>query len=402
MKHFSSYVNKIIKFRFCGKDLTFSLSHALFSSFDIDEGTRLLLKGIAQHIDLDEVRSCLDIGCGVGVIGICIHSRSPAATVVLQDRDAMAVAFAEENSRKNGGEAIEVQCGLAFHHLDGRSFDLVTSNLPAKAGQPVLEAFFRHVAAFLTPQGRAAVVVVAPLVPFTLSTLKALGCEIVHSETTKRHTTLHFRPGQAHAIGTTPLPDLAPYIRGRQEFSGPDVSYEIETAWSLPDFDTLGYSLSVSLDLLRAQPVKGELLAWNPGQGHLVAYLLRRHSRAVSGISLASRDSLELEITRRNLGAFGREPRTAAAIPSEIGLLDILPRASIDFFCAAPHPIPRVPWQSEMAEAATVVVKPGGMLFIVSTSTEAHRFLAGLRGWRLVASRKQYGCRALLLKRNPD
>jgi len=398
MKNFSAYVNKIIKFRFCGKDLTFSLSHALFSSFDIDEGTRLLLKGIAQRIDLESVQSCLDIGCGVGVIGICIHRRLPHATVVMQDRDALAAAFAEENSRENGGEGIEVQCGLAFHSIEGRSFDLVTSNLPAKAGQPVLEAFFRHVAAFLTPGGVAAVVVVAPLVPFALSTLKSFGYEIVHSEATKRHTALHFRPGELSSPGSALPSDLAPYIRGKQAFSTPEVSYEIETAWSLPDFDTLGYSLSISFDLLRTQPVKGELLVWNPGQGHLAAYLLRRHARAISGVSLASRDSLELEITRRNLGALGRQERAASAVPSELGLLDVVPRASIDFLCATPHPIPRVPWQSEMAEAATVVVKPGGMLFVVSTSTEAHRFLGVLHGWRLVESRKQYGYRALLLQ----
>jgi hypothetical protein len=42
------------------------------------------------------------------------------------------------------------------------------------------------------------------------------------------------------------------------------------------------------------------------------------------------------------------------------------------------------------------------MLFVVCNSTEAHRFLADLRGWRLVESRKQLGYRALLLKRRED
>lgn len=399
MRNFSSYVNKIIKFRFCGKDLIFSLSHGLFSSFDIDEGTRLLLKGIAQQIDLDSVGSCLDVGCGVGVIGVCIRGRVPHAAVVMQDRDALAAAFAAENSRENGLEGVEVRSGLAFQGMEGRSFDLVTSNVPAKAGQPVLEAFFRTLGAFLTPRGVAAVVVVAPLVPFTFSILKVLGCRIVYSESTKKHTALHFRPGEPSSAGSVPPQDLAPYIRGTQVFSAPEFSYEIETAWSLPDFDTLGYSLSLSFDMLGTRPVKGELLVWNPGQGHILAYLLKKNARAISGISLASRDSLELAITRRNLRTFGREPRVADAVASEIGLLDIFPRASIDFLCAAPHPIPRVPWQPEMAEAAAVLVKPGGFLHVVSTSTEAHRFLDDLHGWRLVESRKQLGHRALLLKR---
>jgi hypothetical protein len=53
-----------------------------------------------------------------------------------------------------------------------------------------------------------------------------------------------------------------------------------------------------------------------------------------------------------------------------------------------------------MAEAAAAIVKRRGMLFIISTSTESHRFLASLRGWQLIESRKQFGYRALLLKRS--
>jgi hypothetical protein len=51
-----------------------------------------------------------------------------------------------------------------------------------------------------------------------------------------------------------------------------------------------------------------------------------------------------------------------------------------------------------MAEAASRIVRPGGLFFIVTTSTEAHRLLSELRGWRLMASRKQLGFRAMLLK----
>jgi hypothetical protein len=54
-----------------------------------------------------------------------------------------------------------------------------------------------------------------------------------------------------------------------------------------------------------------------------------------------------------------------------------------------------------MTEAAAGIVKSGGMLFIVSTSTEAHRLLADLRGWRLIESRKHFGYRAMLLNKPP-
>jgi predicted RNA methylase len=398
-KALAPYVNKTVGLRFKGQDLRFDLSHALFSSFDIDEGTRLLLKSIAQQVDLDGVRSCLDIGCGVGVIGICISRGSPRTSVVMQDRDALAAAFAQENGRANGCAGIDVDCGLAFHHLARRSFDLVTSNLPAKAGQPVLTAFFRQVAAFLTPRGTSAVVVVAPLAGFATASIKSFGYEIIHTEATAKYTVLHFRSGAESSAERSGSESIAPYIRTKRTFSPPDTCYELETAWSLPDFDVLGYALSLSFDMLRTVPVRGELLVWNPGQGHWPAYLLEQHARAISGITLAGRDSLELEISNHNLRARGKEADLVRALPSEIGLIDLLPRGSVDFFCAAPHPIPRVPWQPEMAEAAAWIVKPGGRLHLVTTSTEAHRLLETVRGWRLLESRKRFGYRALLLER---
>ena len=91
------FVNKTVSLRFNGRDLAFHLSHALFSSYDIDDGTRLLLKTLAQKTDLGSLRSALDIGCGVGVIGAAVAAQAPSAEVVMQDRDALAAAFAREN-----------------------------------------------------------------------------------------------------------------------------------------------------------------------------------------------------------------------------------------------------------------------------------------------------------------
>jgi hypothetical protein len=44
------YVLKVVPLRFRGADLNFELSHALFSSFDIDAGSRLLLKLVGKHM----------------------------------------------------------------------------------------------------------------------------------------------------------------------------------------------------------------------------------------------------------------------------------------------------------------------------------------------------------------
>jgi ornithine cyclodeaminase/alanine dehydrogenase-like protein (mu-crystallin family) len=64
------YVNKSVPFKFNGAELKLDLSHALFSSFDVDRGTKLLLKAAARDPVLARARRVLDEGCGVGVIGL--------------------------------------------------------------------------------------------------------------------------------------------------------------------------------------------------------------------------------------------------------------------------------------------------------------------------------------------
>jgi 16S rRNA G1207 methylase RsmC len=395
----ASYVNKIVKYRFHGKDATFRLSHALFSSFDIDEGTRLLLKSVAGQIELSSVRSCLDVGCGVGVIGICIQLVEPDARTLLQDRDSLAAAFAKENALANGCRALRVDCGLAFEHLDGETFDLVVSNLPAKAGQPVLRSFFHSIRSTLAPGGTACVVIVAPLSELALSMVSEVGAELVHRESTKDYTVLHFRFSGAPVAVPDSRDGLVPYVRTEKTFTHGETTYSLRTAWSLPDFDTLSHALAVSFDLLSGVRVSGEMLVWNPGQGHLPAYLLARESNAITGIALAARDSLELAITERALRAAGQAVRRVRAAPTVSALPAALGHDSFDFFVAVPQSIPRVRWQPEMLDSALLLLKPGGRLFLVSTSTEVRRFLEGVRGLRLVESRKRLGYRALLLQR---
>jgi 16S rRNA G1207 methylase RsmC len=76
----AAYETKRVDFRFRGRSLNLSLSHALFSSADVDTGTRLLLRVLSRLWDEDLTagralpRTVLDAGSGVGVIGIAVAS----------------------------------------------------------------------------------------------------------------------------------------------------------------------------------------------------------------------------------------------------------------------------------------------------------------------------------------
>jgi hypothetical protein len=382
-----------------GQELRFHLSHALFSSYDIDAGTRLLLKTLAARVDMRALRSCLDVGCGVGVIGACVKICAPQARVLMQDRDALAAEFTRANCSLNRLPDAAAECSLGFRGLDGERFDLVTSNLPAKAGEPVLKWMFLRAAAALSQGGTAAIVIVAPLAELARETVADLGCPIVHSESTREHAVLHFKPPAGGLTGEGDPDDLAPYIRGRASFSSGQARWDMEAGWSLPDFDTLGRSLELALEEAGAARVAGSVLVWNPGQGHLPAFLARRFGGTLSGLSLASRDALELAVSERNMRALGRPASAGVAVSSESALAASFPSRSFDALFASPHPVPRAPWQPHLLDAARALLRPGGLLLAHGTSTEIHRFLAGSRGFRLRTDTRRLGVRAALLAR---
>ena len=304
--------------------MRFRLSHALFSSFDIDDGTRLLLKSLAQKVDLGSLGSVLDVGCGVGVIGACVGVHAPAARVVMQDRDALAVEFARQNCLENGLDRVSVDCRLAFQDLGQQAFDLVASNIPAKAGEPVLHAYFRHAAGCLSPGGIAAVVIVAPLAVMARDAIARLGCQLLYMEESSAYSVFHFAAGSAPRETEAAREDFGPYVRASASFSHGQRTYLLETAHSLPDFDTLGRDLELALDVLQILREDRSVLFWNPGQGHLPVAALA--GAAAPSVTIASRDCLECAITSRNLARAGTRPAGVLCLASEAEIGLVVPR----------------------------------------------------------------------------
>src|SRR5262245_33008562 len=132
------YFKKRIAYSCKGQVFGFDVAHMLFSSFDVDDGTDLLLR----TLQVAPPRTILDLGCGCGVIGIVLARFFPAAAVTLVDRDLLAVRYARHNAALNEVQRVQVLGSVGLEDVPQLPFDLVVSNIPAKIGDVAIEQEF--------------------------------------------------------------------------------------------------------------------------------------------------------------------------------------------------------------------------------------------------------------------
>ncbi|TVR63380.1 MAG: methyltransferase domain-containing protein [Spirochaetaceae bacterium] len=397
--------HKTVKTRFMGRELSFRLSHALFSSNSIDEGTEFLLKTIAQRIlSASEagpdasVATVMDIGCGTGVLGISVASRIPNAHLFARDRDALALAFTRRNAMENGilADAVDTGPALLLDREDRRA-DLVLCNYPAKTGMPVMTAAIPWLAALCTPTGVVALVIVQTLADDVRQLLGENQLEITYEEHRARYSVYHFRRS-AHAVADagTPTDEEArselppPYVRNRKP--------TFSTVWGLPNFDQPEFGLSLALKAVSSVKLREPCLFWEPGQGHAAREFILSH-RPEKGPLLAGRDVLALRVTAQNCRAVRREPRDVVCLASIVSLTGHVPEGSLQSLVVHWDPVPQCPMEAEFWSAASTLLQRGGTVVVWSASTHIHRLLERNSGFSLVNSRKARGTRCVVLKK---
>jgi len=447
-------VNKTVPFKFNGTELRLDLSHALFSSYDVDVGTRLLLKTVARDPVLSGARRILDEGCGVGVIGLAAAKAFPGAELLLRDRDSLAAAFADRNrlanrlrgspewtdpatgERRAARPAPRIGLGLLAAGYGGEAFDYVLSNLPAKAGAPVLEAFFARAGSadpsqsFLAVGGRLAVVIVHTLAEAAARWIEKAGLKVVETGRGSMHRVFvvertasgasadgNAGPGPASSaaaraegaasavVGASEEGpyldlsglDLSAYVRRQGRFTLGEASYQARGFWGLPEFDTTSYGSDAAAGLgerVLAGSLVREALIVNPGLGHLALWAARRlGALAITG---ASRDLLSLAAAGANLAA---STRTAYRAVDSLRL-DELPEASQDVIFEAPDIVPSFDWASLCWARAARLVKAGGTYLAICPPTEMARLeKRRLSGWRLLGERRKRGALAMAWQR---
>ncbi len=291
------YFKKLVTFPFNRQTLQFKVSQSLFSSFDIDHGTKFLLKTFV-NFDLKKYKSILDIGCGYGVIGITLKALDRTKEIHSIDRDSLAVEYTLQNAALNNIKDIEAYGSLGYDNVD-QKFGLIVSNIPAKAGEPIITSLLLDAQYFLTAGGMVAVVVVKELEESVEKILTDPNVTISLKENRKGHTVFHYQ--FTKEISTKYIDAFERGVYNRKEVQLPNYQYSIKTVYGLPEFDTLNYRTQLLLKELRRNSFKQikHALVLNPNQGLIPVFLWKKFS--FEKVSLVDRDILALVNTKRNL-----------------------------------------------------------------------------------------------------
>jgi 16S rRNA (guanine1207-N2)-methyltransferase len=393
------YQKKSVDLWIGGQSLTFDVSQTLFSSHKVDVGTKHLLKALLD-VQLRSGCKVLDLGCGYGPIGLTLKKLHPDTQLQMVDRDALAVAFARHNTELNEVTDVAAYGSLGYDAVVTRDFELIVSNIPGKAGESVIRALLRDARYHLTDAGSVAIVVVSPLEEMVLDVLASPDIEILDHQQFGGHTVFRYRFSAAPPTGQRPSSEARDvYDREAVTFVLDELTFSMETATGLPEFDTLSYGTEFMVKVLLSRELKGQqrLVVFNPGQGHLA--VVAWQTLQPEKITLIDRDLLSLRYTRRNLINSGC-PEERIVTHHQVGLDG--PEASADLILG----MLREDEGTEATEYAVVQaarqLAPKGKLFIGAGSTPITRILKSKevgRHLRTIKRRRSKGNSVAILLR---
>jgi 16S rRNA G1207 methylase RsmC len=397
------HFKKTVTLEVGGRRLELRVAQELFSSHEVDVGTRLLLRTLAgpEH---GGRRLVLDLGCGYGPLGLGLRAAAADRVVHLVDRDALAVDYSRENAAANRLDGVEAYASLGYADVRAAGFDLVVSNVPAKAGAPVIEQLLLGGAGLLASGGLVAVVVIAPLRDQVAAVLEGSPrVEVVFRRATASYAFFHYRFGGAAAAPgpADPGAGLGVYERQQASATHGGVTVRLRTAYGLPEFDSLGFPTRLAADALLRPGGRppGRALVLHPGQGWLPCLLWA--AARPGRLRLVDRDLLALRVSQANLVANGCPPERV-----DLGhRVDPDPEDLGDADLVVAMLRPKEPPESTAATVRRLVAEaPGGAKVVLGGgSTAVTRSLAALDAaklpFRTLDRRRAKGSSAVVLER---
>lgn len=127
---------KIIEFYFNDKKYNLYSDNGVFSKDKFDYGTRLLL----DSIDISKLSgNVLDLGCGIGVVGIILGTINKNINIDMIDINERAISLVRDNLTLNKVKA-NVFVSDVYSNVN-KKYDYIITNPPIRAGKEVVRKF---------------------------------------------------------------------------------------------------------------------------------------------------------------------------------------------------------------------------------------------------------------------
>ena len=146
----------IQRFRLLEEEFTLESDRGVFSKEGLDDGTRLLLETIAKaHLG----RKILDLGCGIGSLGLLLAHFDPDRTLTLADVNLRALELCKRNAERLGVvERCEIFESDVYSNIN-QTYDTIVTNPPIRAGKKVTYAMYAGALSHLNEDGRLILVI---------------------------------------------------------------------------------------------------------------------------------------------------------------------------------------------------------------------------------------------------
>jgi 16S rRNA G1207 methylase RsmC len=154
----SSLKTNILSIYLRGKFFEFVSAPDVFSQSKIDKGTQLII----EKMELANANKILDLGCGIGVIGIVAASIiSSNSQVVLTDINRRAINLTKSNLKKNNIKNAEARWGDLYEPVkeEKGTFDVIVTNPPVSSGMKTVFQIIEEATFYLKSQGSLQIVI---------------------------------------------------------------------------------------------------------------------------------------------------------------------------------------------------------------------------------------------------
>ena len=147
---------RLISFTMDGKTISLMSDNGVFSKNELDQGTEILIR---SRLPLDLYGDILDLGCGIGTIGLTLAYLLPHVNLICVDVNTRALALAQENAKRlQISNRVRCLQSDVYSGVEGQ-FNYIVSNPPIRAGKKVTYAMYEGALEHLIDGGSLIIVI---------------------------------------------------------------------------------------------------------------------------------------------------------------------------------------------------------------------------------------------------